>query len=94
MTIYLNGKQIEVEENDEVRVEEAKPRISENVGVETLEAKETLGSKLRSLPSWKKLAAATAAIAGGIWLKKSLFSDDDQEDDEEEDDETEEDKEE
>lgn len=88
MTIYLNGKEIDVEEGDELKVEAATPaETTEDEEVETTETKETLGSKIKNLPTWKKLAAGAAAVAGGLWLKGKLTSTDDEDEEDENEDE-------
>jgi single-stranded DNA-specific DHH superfamily exonuclease len=95
MTIKVNGEVVNVEENDELEVtaDVAAVEPEEDEVFEVLEAKETIGSKIRKLPWWKKAAAVVGAVAGGAYIASKFASKDD-EDEEEEDNETEEDEEE
>lgn len=94
MNIKINGTTVNVEENDEIEIEATnnvaaeQPTMDEVTDV--LEAKETLGSKIRNLPWWKKAAAIGGALAGGAFIA-SRFSSSEPEEDEDDEDETDED---
>lgn len=89
MTIKVNGEVVNVEENDELEVTTDVTAAELDEAVEVLEAKETLGSKIRNMPLWKKAVAVVGAVAGGAYIASKLGGHDD-EDDEETEEETEE----
>ena len=81
MTIKVNGEVVNVAENDELEVT-ADTAAVEPKEAEVLEAKETIGSKIRNLPWWKKAVAVVGAAAGGAYIASKLGGHDDENDEE------------
>ena len=91
-TIKVNGVNVEVNDGDELQVVATnvatEPTMDE--AIETLEVKETLGSRIKALPWWKKAAALGGALAGGLFIASKFAPTEDDETDEEDEDETDE----
>lgn len=96
--IYINGKiadearLMKIQPGDSVYVCDV-PDAPPKEEVNEPEAKETLGSRIKALPWWKKVLAVGGAIAGGTYIASKFaptVEEDEEDDDESEDEETEE----